>query len=126
MLPRKTVEFKSKVLPTGYKGFEESRRYICVNCDEMELKFHPSMLFFMYNLTMVDGHLRMSHGATNHNVSDGQIINENCNNLSGKPIKDHNSKVGARPEDVNHNFQCLMYHRPVSEQFAIASGEILR
>ena len=115
MLPRKTIDFKSKVLPTGYNGFEESQNYIRMNCDEIELKFHPSMLIFMYNLTVVDGHLRMSHGAANHNVPDGQEISKICNNLSGKPINDHKSKVGARPEDVNHNFQCVMYHRPVSE-----------
>ena len=74
MLPRKTIEFKSKVLPTGYNGFEESRKYIRMNCDEIELKFHPSMLIFMYNLMVVDGQLRMSHGATNHNVPDGQKL----------------------------------------------------
>ena len=45
-----------------------------MNCDEIELKFHPSMLIFMYNLTVVDGQLRMSHDATNHNVPDGQKI----------------------------------------------------
>ena len=115
MLPRKTIDFKSKVLPTGYNGFKESQKYIRMNCDEIELKFHPSMLIFMYNLTVVDGQLRMSHGATNHNVPDDQKNSEICNNLSGKPINDHKSKVGARPEGVNHNFWCVMYHRPVSE-----------